>query len=87
MTDSPEPHGRAPDIPDGTYDVFVFDAEDDESDPDLLRLGVTILAGERKGDVVALAARGLGVDSIDAIGMPGTLTVVDGRPTLRIDDV
>jgi hypothetical protein len=79
--DGPTPSG--PDIPDGTYDVFIVDV--DEAGPDTLRLSVTILGGEHKGDVVDLTASGLGVDVIDALGMPGTLVVADGEPTLTID--
>ena len=74
-----------PELPDGTYDVFVLDAI--EADDDTLRLSVTIVAGEHKGDVVDLTASGLGVDVIDAMGMPGTLTVADGEPSLVIDDL
>lgn len=70
-------------LPDGTYDVFVVEAE--EARADVLRLSVTILGGEHKGDVVDLTATGLGVDEIDAMGMPGTLTVRAGEPSFRID--
>ena len=70
-------------LPDGTYDVFVVEAE--EAGADVLRLSVTILGGEHKGDVVDLTATGLGVDEIDAMGMPGTLTVRAGAPSFRID--
>ena len=78
-------HGEqfGPDIPDGTYDVFIVDAED--VGDDTLRLAVTILGGDLKGDVVDITATGLGVDVIDAMGMPGTLTVDAGTPSLRID--
>jgi hypothetical protein len=51
-----------------------------------LHLSVTILTGEHKGEVVDLAAVGLGLTIIDLIGMPATLTVVDGAPSLTIDD-
>jgi hypothetical protein len=74
-----------PELPDGTYDVFILDAT--EAGEGTLRLSVTILVGEFKGDVVDLTASGLGVDVIDAMGMPGTLTVADGQPSLVIDDL
>jgi hypothetical protein len=71
-------------LPDGSYDVFIVDA--DEADTgDALRLCVTIVGGDHKGDVVDLTATGLGVDAIEAMGMPGTLTVAGGAPTLEID--
>ncbi len=70
-------------LDDGTYDVFVVDAE--TLGPDELRVDLTILAGPRKGEVVSMRAAGLGVDEIDALGMPGTLTVRDGDPALVLE--
>jgi hypothetical protein len=71
-------------LPDGTYDVFVVDAE--ATGPgDRLRLDLTILAGEQKGEVVSMQAEGLGVDELDALGTPGTLTVTDGQPRLVLE--
>ena len=70
-------------LPDGTYDVFVLVA--DESGDDTLRLSVTIVSGDHKGDVVDLTATGLGIDEIEAMGMPGTLTVSAGEPSFRVD--
>jgi hypothetical protein len=69
-------------IADGTYDVFVVDATADGA---ALRLEVTILAGQHKGEVVALRATGLGTDELEVLGMPGTLTVADGEPSIAID--
>ena len=76
-------------IDDGTYDAFVLDAEDGRSDDGtpLLHLSVTILNGPYKGEVIDLTAAGLAHDVIDILGMPATLTVTDGRPALRIDDI
>ena len=70
-------------LADGTYDVFVVDATADG--PEALHLEVTVLAGEHKGEVVALRAGGLGVDELDALGMPGTLTVEGGEPALVLE--
>ena len=70
-------------LPDGTYDVFVVDAAVDG--PGALRLEVTILAGEQKGEVVAVHAGGLGIEELDALGLPGTLTVEGGEPTLVLE--
>ena len=70
-------------LPDGTYDAFVVDATADGSDR--LRLEVTILAGEQKGEVVSVQANGLGIDELDALGLPGTLTVAGGEPTLLLE--
>jgi hypothetical protein len=70
-------------LPDGTYDVFVVDAAADG--PTALRLEVTILAGEQKGEVVSVRAQGLEVAELDALGMPGTLTVDGGEPSLVLE--
>lgn len=72
-------------LPDGTYDVIVVDATADDADADALRLELTILAGDHKGEVVAMRASGLGGDELGALGMPGTLTVADGEPTLVLE--
>lgn len=75
-------------IADGRYDAFIVDAEDgvaDDGTP-VLHLSVTILNGEHKGEVLDLSAQGLGRDVVDVLGMPATLTIDGGTPTLRIDD-
>ena len=69
-------------LPDGQYDVFVVDATTDGA---ALRVDVTILAGEHKGDVLSVRAEGLGLDELDALGMPGTLTVEGGEPSLALE--
>jgi len=70
-------------LPDGTYDVFVVDAE--AGDGDRVRLELTILAGDHKGEVVSTQAQGLGVDELTVLGTPGTLTVRDGEPSLVLE--
>ena len=72
-------------LADGTYDVIVVDAVTTTGEPDELHLDVTILAGAHKGEVVPIRVSGLGVDEVDALGLPGTLTVRDGAPSLTID--
>jgi hypothetical protein len=69
-------------LEDGTYDAFIVDAK---PEGDGLHLDLTILAGEHKGEVVSIRAAGLGVDELDALGMPATITVSEGRPAVRID--
>lgn len=71
-------------LPDGTYDVFVVDVEA-EGPGDRLRLDLTILAGDQKGEVVSMRADGLGVGELDALGTPGTLTVAGGEPSLVLE--
>lgn len=71
-------------LDDGSYDVIVVDAEQ-TGDEGALRLELTILAGSHKGEVVSLQASGLGMDEIAALGLPGTLTVHQGDPTVSLD--
>ena len=71
-------------LEDGEYDGIVVDAE---VEGDAVRLEVTVLAGPHKGEVVAVRAVGLGVDPLDALGMPVTLVVVDGAPRVTFDQV
>jgi hypothetical protein len=68
---------------DGTYDVFVVDAA---VDGETATLELTVLAGEHKGEMVAITAVGLGIDELDLLGMPGTLTVENGVPRVAIDE-
>ena len=70
-------------LPDGAYDVFVVDAAADG--PEALRLDLTILAGEQKGEVVSMRAEGLALGELDALGLPGTLTVTGGEPALVLE--
>jgi hypothetical protein len=74
-------------IPDGTYDAFVVDAEPGLGDDgaDHMHLDLTILSGEQKGNLVSVTAVGLPGSVIDLLGMPATLTVAEGRPSVRID--
>jgi hypothetical protein len=75
-------------LEDGTYDAFVVDAEavaDLDEGSDVLRLDLTILAGAHKGEVVSMRAAGLGLDELDALGMPATLTVRSGEPSVVLD--
>jgi len=75
-------------IPDGTYDAFVVDAEAGLADDGTghMHLDLTILSGDQKGNVVSLTAAGLAGTEVDLMGMPATLTVTHGVPSVRIDD-
>jgi hypothetical protein len=70
-------------LPDGTYDVFVVDAESVGADG--LRLELTILDGDQKGEVVSMRAEGLRIGELDALGLPGTLTVLQGQPSVALE--
>lgn len=75
-------------LEDGTYDAFIVDAANGAGQPGeaaALHLDLTILTGPHKGEVVSMNAVGLGIDELDALGMPATLTVCDGEPTVVVD--
>jgi len=72
-------------LEDGTYDVLVVDAEELDEPPGALRVDLTILAGDAKGEVVTLTAVGLGRDALDLLAEPGTITVTDGQPHFALD--
>lgn len=68
--------------PDGDYDAFVIDVVEDGTEQ---RLDLTIVAGELKGQVVSVASEVSLGDFVDLVGMPATLTVRDGLPSVSID--
>jgi hypothetical protein len=70
-------------LADGTYDAVVVDAE--PADDGSCRFELTILAGPHKGEVVALRRAGLADRALDLLGIPATLTVSNGTPTVRFE--
>ena len=72
-------------LEDGTYDVFIVDASDDEHDDDVVHVTLTVLSGAHKSEVIALHARGLQHGSVELLGLPGTLVVRDGVPRLDVE--
>lgn len=74
-------------LADGTYDVFVVDATEStlEDGTEVMHLELTVTSGDHKGEVFPLAASNLGRSDIDLLGMPATLTVADGAPSIIID--
>jgi hypothetical protein len=70
-------------LPDGQYEVFVIDC--DEPDGDRRSMDLTIVSGAHKGEVLTIVAVGLEGDFTELIGMPGTVVVTEGRPTLTIE--
>jgi hypothetical protein len=69
-------------LPDGVYDVLVVDADEEDG---AIRLELTILAGDQKGEVVNLASPNMRGEPALRLGTPGTLTVTDGVPGLRLE--
>lgn len=70
-------------LPDGTYDAIVVDA-DDVGDG-VTSVELTVLAGPHKGQVLELRGPRGDRDPIDLLGVPATITVVEGRPRLRLE--
>lgn len=71
-------------LDDGTYDVFVVDSKG-VGPGDALGLELTVLAGDHKGEMVAMRVEGLGLDEVDVLGLPGTLVVHQGQPTVTLE--
>lgn len=67
-------------LDDGTYDVLVVDARDD--DEHVLHLELAVVSGEHKGAVVELSGPRGTRDATALLGLPATLRVVDGVPRL-----
>ncbi|MFN8053163.1 MAG: hypothetical protein U0Q22_17095 [Acidimicrobiales bacterium] len=83
---TPPTDGSAP-VPDGTYEVFIIDATPDPADDGKVTgIDITVVTGPNKGEAFALAADGLVGSDIDLIGMPATLVVTGGVPTVTLDD-
>jgi len=70
-------------LADGTYDALVVDAE--AGDDGSVGVELTIVAGPAKGEVVALRTAGLTGDPLDLLGVPATITVRDGEPSVRFE--
>ena len=72
-------------LPDDEYDVFVIDARLAGDDAGVTVLDLTVVSGADKGEVVAVRAANLQRDVIDLMGLPGTMRVVGGEPTVEIE--
>ncbi|CAN5436075.1 hypothetical protein BH10ACT3_BH10ACT3_12960 [soil metagenome] len=74
-------------LPDDSYDAFVVDVirETDNAGRLHTHVELTLVAGEYKGRVLQVATD----DSIgtfeELVGLPATLTVAGGTPSVRID--
>jgi len=75
-------------LPDGAHDAFLMDVRTDTDDlgRPVQRLDLTVVAGEFKGLVVTIVTGEPLGDEIELIGMPATITVTDGEPSVTVDD-
>lgn len=78
---------ESPTLPDGVHDAFLMDVHTDTDDlgRPMQRLDLTVVAGEFKGLVVTIVTGQPLGDEIELIGMPATITVADGEPSVTID--
>ena len=70
-------------LEDGVYDAIVFDAEDGPSGSIIVEL--TVLTGEHKGEVVSVRTGSWSGDALDLLGIPATITVAGGAPSVRFE--
>jgi hypothetical protein len=80
-------HASAARLPDGTYDAFIVWAE--TRDDGSFAFDITITVGEHRGDVVTVIADAGATratfgtrDAFALVGVPCTLRVAGGRPTV-----
>lgn len=71
-------------LEDGTYDAIVFDV-DDAAAGDAVVVELTVLAGSHKGEVVSLRADAWTGDALDLLGVPATITVAGGEPSVTFE--
>ncbi len=82
MTDDSDP---TPPLADGVYDGFIVDVDEPDEPGGATRLHITIIAGERKGEVIDVAATHLDASFVDLMGVPVTITVAAGQPSVQLD--
>ena len=70
-------------LADGSYDAIVFDAV--ALDDSATVIDLTVLAGPHKGEVVTVTAHRLGRDPLDLLGLPATLSVEGGQPSVALE--
>ncbi len=81
------PAERISPLPDGIYDAFVINADDlPTTGGATTAIELTITSGEHRSETMAVTAPVRLGEPVDLIGMPATLTIADGRPSVRIDD-
>ena len=72
-------------LEDGTYDAVIVDADETEPGSGVLHVELTIVAGERIGEIVSVRGPFEVADPIELLGLPATIVVADGRPDVRVE--
>lgn len=70
-------------LDDGTYDVLVIDARED--DEDVLHLELAVVSGAHKGEVVQLSGPRRDRGATSVLGLPATLRVDGASLRLSFD--
>ncbi len=70
-------------LEDGTYDALGVRRRGHRGDRRRrVTVELTILAGDHKGEVVSLSSTDWSGDALDLLGIPATITVADGHPSV-----
>ena len=69
-------------LPDGVYDALVIDANDEG---EVRHLDLTIVSGGHKGEVISVATEITDRADFDLLGLPATLTVAAGDPSIAVE--
>ncbi|HBX77779.1 MAG TPA: hypothetical protein DEG43_09045 [Acidimicrobiaceae bacterium] len=76
-------------LPDGEYAAFVVDCDEsdqaDQHEKQPITLTLTIVAGEHKGETLEVVATGLIGGFVELVGVPATLLVHEGQPSVTIE--
>lgn len=73
-------------LPDGVYDVFIVDADDlPGTEGPTTALELTVVSGDHRSETMALTAPARLGEPVDLIGLPATLSILGGAPSVRID--
>jgi hypothetical protein len=68
---------------DGTYEAIVVDVGSGEDGAVVIELAIA--AGAHRGEVVRVVERAHEGDPVDLLGVPATLTVTDGQPSVTFE--
>ena len=72
-------------LDDGTYDALVVDADEVDGADGVVSVELALSSGPHKGDVVAVRGRFPVGHPIELLGLPATLTVEGGRPSVVVE--